>query len=105
MHCGHILRSSEWWRRRAPGQQLPLQRSNRRLGLLDLICQHLQYLPRHSRQARITIIADNGDQLAYIAHKTNPVSQRLASIPGIGPIIATAIASTVADLVHPRGFF
>src|SRR5215831_12664239 len=24
-------------------------------------------------------------------HKTNPVSQRLASIPGIGPIIATAI--------------
>src|SRR6516164_5883810 len=30
-------------------------------------------------------------------HKTNPVSQRLASIPGIGPIIATAIAATVAD--------
>src|SRR5262245_17954810 len=30
-------------------------------------------------------------------HKTNPVSQRLASIPGIGPIIATAIATTVAD--------
>ena len=30
-------------------------------------------------------------------HKTNPVSQRLASIPGIGPIIATAIATTVAE--------
>ena len=30
-------------------------------------------------------------------HKSNPVSQRLASIPGIGPIIATAIATTVAD--------
>jgi len=30
-------------------------------------------------------------------HKTNPVTQRLASIPGIGPIIATAIATTVAD--------
>src|SRR5262249_50015865 len=30
-------------------------------------------------------------------HKTNPVSQRLASIPGIGPIIATAIATTVTD--------
>jgi transposase len=30
-------------------------------------------------------------------HKTNPVSQRLASIPGIGPTIATAIATTVAD--------
>ena len=34
-------------------------------------------------------------------HKTNAVSQRLASIPGIGPIIATAIATTVAD---PRVF-
>ncbi len=30
-------------------------------------------------------------------HKNNPVSQRLAAIPGIGPIIATAIAATVAD--------
>jgi transposase len=30
-------------------------------------------------------------------HKNNPVSQRLATVPGIGPIIATAIAATVAD--------
>ena len=30
-------------------------------------------------------------------HKSNPVSQRLASIPGIGPIIATAIATTVTE--------
>ena len=30
-------------------------------------------------------------------HKNNPVSQRLATIPGIGPIIATAIVATVAD--------
>ena len=30
-------------------------------------------------------------------HKSNPTSQRLATIPGIGPIIATAIAATVAD--------
>lgn len=30
-------------------------------------------------------------------HKTNPASQRLATIPGIGPMIATAIAATVAD--------
>ena len=29
-------------------------------------------------------------------HKNNPVSQRLVTIPGIGPIIATAIAATVA---------
>lgn len=30
-------------------------------------------------------------------HKSNPVSQRLATIPGIGPIIATAIATTVTQ--------
>src|SRR6266850_5349239 len=30
-------------------------------------------------------------------HNSSPVSQRLATIPGIGPIIATAIAATVAD--------
>jgi transposase len=30
-------------------------------------------------------------------HKNNPVSQRLATIPGVGPIIATAITATVAD--------
>lgn len=30
-------------------------------------------------------------------HKSNPVGQRLASIPSIGPIIATAIAATVPD--------
>jgi transposase len=34
-------------------------------------------------------------------HKSNPVSQRLATIPGIGPIIATAIATTVTE---PGGF-
>jgi transposase len=34
-------------------------------------------------------------------HRSNPVSQRLASIPGIGPIIATALAATV---VEPIGF-
>jgi transposase len=34
-------------------------------------------------------------------HKNNPVSQRLATIPGIGPVIATAIAATVTD---PRIF-
>lgn len=30
-------------------------------------------------------------------HRNNPVSRRLATIPSIGPIIATAIAATVAD--------
>src|SRR5262249_57503961 len=34
-------------------------------------------------------------------HKSNPISQRLASVPGIGTIIATALAATV---VEPSGF-
>jgi transposase len=34
-------------------------------------------------------------------HKTNPVSQRLATRPGIGPIIATAIVAIVAAPFFP----
>ncbi len=30
-------------------------------------------------------------------HKANPTSRRLATIPGIGPLIASAISATVAD--------
>lgn len=33
-------------------------------------------------------------------HKTNPVSQRLATIPGIGPITATLMAATVSTPNH-----
>ena len=36
-------------------------------------------------------------------HKANPVSRRLATIPGIGPLIATAIAATVPDPDAFRG--
>ncbi len=50
-----------------PGQQLPLQPCNRRLDLLDLIREYLQHLPRHVRQARIAIVANNGNQLPDIA--------------------------------------
>src|SRR6266540_3032650 len=52
---------------RLPGQQLPLQPCNRRLDLLDLIREYLQHLPRHVRQTRIAIVANNRDQLADIA--------------------------------------
>lgn len=55
----------------------------------------------------LMVIADQIDEVgAHILtleaqilawHKSNPVSQRLATIPGIGPIIATAIAATVPD--------
>src|SRR5262249_9633239 len=57
--------------------------------------QVLQVLANQIEQIEAAVAALERLLLAW--HKTNPVSQRLASIPGIGPIIATAIASTVAD--------
>jgi transposase len=63
-------------------------------------------IPKGARQV-LTVIADQIDEVgAKISaleaqilawHKSNPVSRRLATIPGIGPIIATAIAATVPD--------
>ena len=41
------------------------------------------------------IVALEGQILAW--HKASPTSRRLATIPGIGPMIATAIAATVPD--------
>lgn len=40
---------------------------------------------------------DETDAQIMAWHKANPVSQRLATIPGIGPLAATAIAATVPD--------
>jgi transposase len=37
------------------------------------------------------------DTRIMAGHKANPVSRRLVTIPGIGPLIATAIAATVPD--------
>ena len=63
-------------------------------------------LPAPARQV-LLVLAEQVEQLeAAVAalekqlaawHKSNPVSQRLATIPGIGPIIATALAATVIE--------
>ena len=51
----------------------------------------------------LEVLATQLEQVAAVEkqltawHRTNPVSQRLASIPGIGPIIATALAATVVE--------
>src|SRR5262249_56521412 len=63
--------------------------------LPDVARQVLQVLANQIEQIEAAITALEKQLMAW--HKTNPVSQRLASIPGIGPIIATAIATTVAD--------
>jgi transposase len=63
--------------------------------LPDMARSVLQVLASQIEQIEAAITALEKQLLAW--HKSNPVSQRLASIPGIGPIIATAIATTVAD--------
>ena len=57
--------------------------------------QVLRVLANQIEQVEAAVAALERQLLAW--HNSNPVSQRLASIPGIGPIIATAIATTVAD--------
>src|SRR5262249_55572591 len=64
-----------------PSQELPLQCCNRRLDLLELRRQHLQYLLRHSRQADVGIVANNGDQLANIAQAPPPHDSHPRPIP------------------------
>jgi transposase len=63
-------------------------------------------IPRGAHQV-LTVIADQIDEVGtkisaleaqiLVWHKSNPTSQHLTTIPGIGPIIATAIAATVPD--------
>jgi transposase len=36
-------------------------------------------------------------------HRNDPVNQRLARIPGVGPIIATALAATVVEPIEFAG--
>jgi Transposase IS116/IS110/IS902 family len=67
--------------------------------LLDVARQVLQVLACQLEQIEAAITALERQLLTW--HKTNAVSQRLASIPGIGPTIATAIAMAVAD---PKAF-
>jgi transposase len=67
--------------------------------LPDLARRVLQVLAAQIEQLEAAVAAIEKQLMAW--HKSNPVSQRLATIPGIGPIIATAIAATVTE---PSGF-
>jgi transposase len=70
--------------------------------LPDLARQVLQVLATQLEQLGAAVAAIEKQLTAW--HRKNPVSQRLASIPGVGPIIATALAATVvgADRVCQR---
>src|SRR6476661_3129860 len=63
--------------------------------LPSLARQVLQVLAMQIEQIEAAVTVLEKQLMAW--HKSNPVSQRLATIPGIGPIIATAIAAMVAE--------
>jgi transposase len=77
------------------GELIAIVRDDEDTRVPDLARQVLQVLAAQLEHIEAAIAGLENQLLAW--HKTNPVSQRLASIPGIGPIIATAIATTVAD--------
>jgi len=63
--------------------------------LPDLARQVLVVLAAQLEQLEVSIAELERQLMTW--HRSNPVSQRLATIPGIGPIIATAIAATVTE--------
>src|SRR5271155_1544352 len=65
----------------------------------DMARQVLRLIGEQIGELDTRIAAIEAQIMAW--HKSNPMSQRLATIPGIGPIIATAITATVAE---PGGF-
>ena len=81
------------------GKLIAIVRDEGDARLPDLARQVLQVLAAQIEQLAAAVAAIEKHLMAW--HKSNPVSQRLASVPGIGPIIATAIAATV---VEPSGF-
>ena len=56
--------------------------------MLGILVGQLEQLDRRIAQVEAEILA---------WHRANPVSQRLAKIPGIGPLIASTIVATVPD--------
>src|SRR6516164_8570154 len=77
------------------GKLIAIVRDDADIRLPPVAQQVLQVLASQLEQIEAAVAALERQLLTW--HKTNPVRQRLASIPGIGPIIATAIATTVAD--------
>ena len=76
------------------GKLIAIVRDEGDARLPDLARQVLQVLAAQIEQLAAAVAAIEKQLMAW--HKSNPVSQRLASVPGIGPIIATALAATRA---------
>lgn len=82
------------------GQLIAIVRAENDARLPALARQVLQVLAAQIEQVAAAVAALEKQLMAW--HKSNPTSQRLASIPGIGPIIATALAATVVDPIAFR---
>ena len=63
--------------------------------LPDLARQMLQVLSGQLREIAMRVAKVEADLLAW--HRSNEISSRLAAIPGVGPITASAIVATVGD--------
>ncbi len=81
------------------GKLIAIIRDEEDARLPGLARQVLQVLATQIEQIEAAVTVLEKQLMAW--HKSNPVSQRLATIPGIGPIIATAVAAMVAE---PSGF-
>jgi transposase len=81
------------------GKLIAIVRDEGDARLPDLARAVLEVLAGQIEQLEAAVAGLEKQLMAW--HKSNPVSQRLATIPGIGPIIATAIAATVTE---PSGF-
>src|SRR5262249_45977224 len=77
------------------GQLIAIVRADGDTRLPDVARQVLQVLGNQIEQIEAAISALGRQLLAWA--QSQPGRQRLGRIPGIGPIIATAIATTVAD--------
>jgi transposase len=64
-------------------------------GLPDLVPGLVRLLASQLEEVELRI--DEIDTQITAWHKASPVSQRLAGVPGIGPLVATAIAATLPD--------
>ena len=67
------------------GKLIAIVRDEDDARLPDLARQVLQVLATQIEQLETAVAAIEKQLMAW--HKSNPVSQRLASVPGIGPII------------------
>ena len=77
-------------------QRLPDTLEDAENGLPDACRELMQTLSAHLNELHRQVEAIT--QRIAMAHQANPLSRRLAQIPGIGPVIATARLAAIGDI-------